>query len=64
NALPKYHTTCSLGTWVADDTLVMIKKKYEIIDVSTDSVGRITCLKILYNNISIITISVYASAQK
>ena len=41
----------------------MIKKKYEIIDVGTDSVGRITCLKILYNNISIVTISVYASAQ-
>ncbi|CAF4943234.1 unnamed protein product, partial [Rotaria sp. Silwood2] len=32
---------CSLGTWLAGGTLIMIKKKYEIIDSGVDPEDRI-----------------------
>ncbi|CAF2715373.1 unnamed protein product [Rotaria sp. Silwood2] len=63
NAFPDYNITCSLGTWTAGGTLVMIKKKYDVIDASTDPDGRTAFIKIIYEKILIITISAYAPAQ-
>ncbi|CAF3298203.1 unnamed protein product [Rotaria socialis] len=62
-AFSEYHITCSLGTWAAGGTLVMIKKKYNVIDTGTDSDGRIAYIKIIYEKIPIVIVSVFAPAQ-
>ena len=62
-SFPEYNVICSLGTWLAGGTLIMIKRRYEIIDSGTDSEGRIASVKIIYNGTPVAIVSVYAPAQ-
>jgi len=58
-----YNIVCSMGTWSAGGTLIMLKKKYHIIDSGIDADGRIASIKILHNQIPIVIVSIYAPAQ-
>ena len=62
-SFPEYNVICSLDTWLAGGTLIMIRKKYEIIDSGSDSENRIASIKIIYKGTPVAIFSVYAPAQ-
>ncbi|CAF3557390.1 unnamed protein product [Adineta steineri] len=63
NSFLDYNIKCALGTWSAGGVLIMIKKKYNIIDCGSDAIGRIVHMKIEYNQLPILLVNVYAPTQ-
>ena len=63
NSFPDYNIKCSLGTWCAAGVLIMVKKKYNIIDYGSDTIGRIVYIKFEINQIPVLLVNVYAPSQ-
>jgi exonuclease III len=59
----EYNITGALGTWFAGGVLIMIKKKFNIIDYGSDTNGSICYIKIECNHVPIVLVNVYAPAQ-
>ena len=58
-----YQIICSLGTWTAGGSMVMVKNRVSLVDAGTDHAGRIAVAKISLNQCPIAIVSVYAPAQ-
>ncbi|CAF3766522.1 unnamed protein product [Rotaria sp. Silwood1] len=63
NSFLDYNIRGALGTWVAGGVLIMIKKKYNMVDYGSDTNGRIVYIKIECNHVPIVLVNVYAPAQ-
>ncbi|CAF4232324.1 unnamed protein product, partial [Rotaria sp. Silwood2] len=63
NSFIDYNIRAALGTWAAGGVLIMIKKKFNMIDYGSDTDGRIVYIKIECNHVPIVLVNVYAPAQ-
>ena len=60
---PEYNIYCSLGTWSAGGSLIMVKKKHSVVDSGTDSSGRLVFIKVIFNSTPVVIANIYAPAQ-